>query len=357
MTSSSTGKPDTSTGKPGTVPVQARPGRSGLNRTVKLVAGALLALVIVWIAAAGSNHLLGLATVALMFGAISGAWAMAGGLGGLFSLGHAAFFGIGAYTTAFLFAGHGVSPWLGMVAGVVLAAVFGACTTWLSVRFRVRGSYFALVTLAWAEMLRVIVSNVTPLGRSNGILVPYKAEPTFADLQFSDPRAYYALAVLYAVVVTVIFMVVKRTRFGWRLSAVRGDEDAAAASGVDVRRVLVAVMALSAAVTAAGGTLYVQYMQFIDPELAFSPTVSIDIAIRAVIGGPMVALGPLAGSGAMTTMTEWLKMSVSDSPAMNVLLFGVAVILAGRYFRNGLAGIGASALQWIGRRKERHDGS
>jgi branched-chain amino acid transport system permease protein len=340
---------------PGTVPAQARQNPFGLSRIVKLVAGTVLVFVIVWIAAAGSKHLVGLATVALLFGAISGAWALAGGLGGLFSLGHAAFFGIGAYTTAFLFARHGLSPWLGLPVGAVLAAAFGACTTWLSVRFRVRGSYFALVTLAWAEMLRVIVSNTTALGRSNGILVPYKGDPRFVDLQFSDPRAYYVIAVVYAALVAVIFIVVKRTRFGWRLSAVRGDEDAAAASGVNVRRTLVAVMALSAAVTAVGGTFYVQFVQFIDPELAFSPTVSIDIAIRAVIGGAMVALGPLVGSGAMTGVTEWLRLSVTDSPAVNVLLFGVAVILAGRYFRNGLAGIGAWVLHRIERRKERHD--
>jgi branched-chain amino acid transport system permease protein len=344
---------ETTTIEPATIEAGVTPGRFGVGRIAKLVAGVALAALIVFVATSGTKHLIGLATVALLFGAISGAWAIAGGLGGLFSLGHAAFFGIGAYSTAFLFAKHDVSPWIGMLAGMVVAAVIGGVTTWLSVRFRVRGSYFALVTLAWAEMLRVIVSNSTSLGRSNGILVPYVPDATIGDLQFADPRSYYWMAVVYAALVTIIFMVVKRSRFGWRLSAVRGDEDAAAAAGVDVRRTLVKVMALSAAVTAIGGTLYVQYLQFIDPELAFSPAVSIDIAIRAVIGGAMVALGPLVGSGAMSAVTEWLQQSVSDSPAMNILLFGVAVMLAGRFFRHGLAGIGESVLHRLERRKGR----
>lgn len=312
---------------------------------------AIIAIIVLYLGLTGSKSTVGTLALALMFGAVATGWAIAGGLAGLFSLGHAAYFGIGAYTTAYLYADHGISPWFGMLVGMVISALMAVVTTWLSVRFKVRGSYFALITLAWAEILRVVVANNTALGRSNGILIPFTREPTFSDMQFLSPRSYLVLAAIYAALAIATYMLVKRSRFGWRLSAIRGDEHAAAASGIDVRRSLVTAMALSAAVTSVGGTLYTQYIQFIDPELAFSPTVSIDIAVRATIGGPMLALGPLLGAGVMAGLTEYLRTTASSTPALHLLVFGIAVILVARYFRDGLSGLGASISRRVDRRR------
>ncbi|MGD9999327.1 MAG: branched-chain amino acid ABC transporter permease [Ilumatobacteraceae bacterium] len=337
----------------GESPARIAPGAS-VGRLMYPAFAAVIALVVLWIALTGSRHLIGVVTLALLFGAVATAWAIAGGLAGLFSLGHAAYFGMGAYATAYLYAEHDISPWFGLLAGVALSALLSVGTTWLSMRFKIRGSYFALVTLAWAEMLRLIVSNTDALGRSQGILVPFTREPTLADMQFLSPRSYLLLAGIYAVVAVALFALVKRSRFGWKLSAIRGDEQAAAATGIDVRRSLVITMAISAAATSVGGTLYVQYIQFIDPELAFSPTVSIDIAIRATIGGAMLALGPLLGAGVMEGLTEYLRTAMSDRPAMGLLLFGVAVIIVARYFQQGISGIGASIVRRIDRRRGAH---
>jgi len=333
-----------------------------VTRIVEVTTFALIVAVVVWIALAGSASTIGTLTLALIFGAIATGWAIAGGLGGLFSLGHAAYFGLGAYCTAFLYAEHDVSPWFGMLVGMAASALLATITTWLSVRFKVRGSYFALITLAWAEMLRLLVSNAEMFGKSNGILIPFTRHPAFADMQYLSVRSYLVLAVIYVLAAVGTYMGVKRSRFGWRLAAIRGDELTAAASGINVRRSLTAAMAISAAVTSIGGTLYTQYIQFIDPELAFGPSVSIDIAIRATIGGPMLALGPLIGAGAMAGLTEYLRSAASSVPALHLLVFGVAVIVVARRFPDGLSGLGATIAGRIDRRRARaaapaHDGT
>lgn len=314
---------------------------------------ALIVAVVAWVALTGSRSTIGTLTLALIFGAVATGWAIAGGLGGLFSLGHAAYFGLGAYCTAYLYARHGISPWFGMLVGMVASAILATATTWLSVRFKIRGSYFALMTLAWAEMLRVIVSNSGMLGKSSGILIPFTRQPTFADMQYLSVRSYLVLAICYAALAIGVYMAIKRSRFGWRLSAIRGDELVAAACGINVRRSLTMAMAASAAVTSIGGTLYTQYIQFIDPEVAFGAPVSIDIAIQATIGGPMLALGPLLGAGTTAALTEYLRTIASSIPALHLLVFGVAVIVVARRFPHGISGIGTSIAGRIDRRRAR----
>lgn len=339
---------------PDSLPDHVPPPPSTLvERVLSAFAGLAIVLITLLIGLNASDSLVATTTLALLFGAVATGWAIAGGLAGLFSLGHAAYFGIGAYTTAYFYSNHGVSPWFGMVFGVLFSMGLAVVSTWLSVRFKVRGSYFALITLAWAEMLRLIASNSDPLGRSNGILVPFTREPTFADMQYLSIRSYLVLAALYAALAIGAFMLIKRSGFGWRLAAIRGDENAAAASGINVRRSLVTAMALSAGVTSIGGTLYVQQIQFIDPDLAFGPTVSIDIAIRATIGGPMLALGPLIGAGVMASLTEYLRSVATSVPALHLLVFGIAIIVAARFFRDGLSGIGDSIARRIDRRRSR----
>lgn len=335
----------------GTDPAIPEPPRRVAFRLIAGLTFAFALAIVVGVGFFGSKSLVGTATLALIFGAVATGWAIAGGLAGLFSLGHAAYFGLGAYSSAFLYSRHDVSPWIGLVVGMLTASLLAVVTTWLSVRFKVRGSYFALITLAWAEMLRIAVSNMDVFGKSNGILIPFTREPDFSDMQYLSVRSYLVLAGIYALLALAAFMAVKRSSFGWRLAAIRGDEFAAAASGIDVRRSLVSAMALSAAVTSVGGVLYTQYIQFIDPELAFGPVVSIDIAIRATIGGPMLALGPILGAGAMAGLTEYLRSAASAVPALHLFVYGVAVIIVARRFPDGLSGLGTSLARRFDRRR------
>lgn len=301
----------------------------------------------------GSRHSLGIWTVALIFAGVSSGWAIAGGLSGLIPLGHAAFFGIGGYASAVVFAKYDLSPWLGIVVGMAIAAALAWLMTVLAVRFKVRGPYFALYTLAWAEMLRILASNLDYLGKTNGVLVPYKVDAGPADLQFSDPRGFYLVAVGYAALAMIVFLLVKRSPLGWRLSAIRGDEPTAAASGVDVARSLTRTMALSAAMTAIGGGLYAQYIQYIDPELAFNVSVSIDIAVRAILGGAVLVLGPLLGSVAMTSVTEFTQKYMDALPSASLLVLGLAIIALAHWFPTGIGGLGVRLKRIWSRRSDR----
>lgn len=305
---------------------------------------------------AGTPHSLGVWTVAFIFAGVSSGWAVAGGLSGLIPLGHAAYFGIGAYASALAFAEFNLSPWAGIAVGIVLAGALAWLMTLLAVRFKVRGSYFALYTLAWAEVLRILASNWGYAGKTNGVLVPYKVDAGAADLQFSDPRGFYVVALAYLLAAMSVFFLVKRSKLGWRLSAIRGDEPTAAASGINVSRSLTASMAISGAVTSVGGGLYAQFIQFIDPELAFNVSVSIDIAVRAILGGPMLLLGPVLGSSAMSVLTELTQRHMSDLPSTSLLLVGVAIICLAHWFPSGIGGIGVKLQRlWARRGGDRHE--
>lgn len=314
-------------------------------------------LVLLALAPLGAGqHTLGIWTVALIFAGVSTGWAIAGGLAGLTPLGHAAFFGLGAYGSALAIARFDVSPWLGILVGVAASSALAWLMTVLAVRFNVRGTYFALYTLAWAEMLRISATNLDAVGRSNGVLIPYLRDGGFWEMQFSDSRAFYLVAVVYAALAILVFAQVRRSRLGWRLSAIRGNEETAAASGVNISRSLSSAMAVSAAVAAVGGGLYAQYIQFIDPELAFNVGVSIDIAVRAILGGAMFLLGPLLGSSAMALLMEGTQRYITGLPSFSMLLVGLAIIGLAHWFPQGIGGVLAQLKSVVvGRRRQRSE--
>jgi branched-chain amino acid transport system permease protein len=333
-------------GRPGTTARRRRSVRPLLLVGVWLVLG-LLALVPL----TGDRQSLSLWTTTLVFAGVSSGWAIAGGLSGLIPLGHAAFFGVGAYSSALVFAKYDWSPWLGICLGVGLSAVLAWVMTALAVRFKVRGAYFGLYTLAWAEMLRIIASNWEYVGKTNGVLIPFRPDGGVAELQFTDPRGFYLIALGYCALSMASFALVKWSPLGWRLSAIRGDEATAAASGVNVSRTLSGAMAISGAVTSVGGGLYAHYIQFIDPELGFNVGVSIDIAVRAILGGATVVIGPLLGSAVMTNITDYTNEHLSDLPQISLLLVGLAIIGLAHWFPRGLAGMGLQLTRLVARRR------
>ncbi|WP_165763371.1 branched-chain amino acid ABC transporter permease [Nocardioides sp. PD653-B2] len=311
------------------------------------VALALLALVPL----AGDRQTVSLWTTALIFAGVSSGWAIAGGLSGLIPLGHAAFFGVGAYSSALVFAKYDWNPWLGIGLGVVMSAALAWLMTALAVRFKVKGAYFGLYTLAWGEMLRIIASNWDYVGKTNGVLIPFKPEAGVAQMQFSDPRGFYVVALAYGAFSMAVFALVKWSPLGWRLSAIRGDEATASASGINVSRSLSACMAISGGVTSIGGGLYAHYIQFIDPELGFNVSVSIDIAVRAILGGETLVLGPFLGSAAMTNVSEFAHDHLGDLPQMSLLIVGVAIIALAHWFPRGIAGVGLQLGRLVLRRR------
>ena len=273
----------------------------------------------------------------LFFGYLGACWNILGGYGGQFSFGHAAFFGIGAYTSTLLFLHLGVTPWLGMVAGGILAAAFGLFAGYLSFRYGLRGPYFSLVTLAFAEMLRVIAVNWKAVGSSLGLVVPNRGSAPTLFL-FADKLPYYYVILVMALGALAITRMIERSRMGYALTAIRENEDAAEAAGVDALSTKLAAMALSSFLTALGGTFYAQYFAYIDPSLTFGPAISIGGLLPAIVGGAGTVAGPLLGSFVLTPISELTRAVLRGRAGADVMLYGLILILVISFLPNGLVG-------------------
>ena len=232
----------------------------------------------------------------LLFAYLGSAWNILGGYAGQFSFGHAAYFGIGAYTSTLLFLR------VGRVAVArhggrrrCLAAAFGLAAGYLSFRYGLRGPYFSLVTLAFAEMLRVIAVNTKAVGSSLGLVIPSR-EAAPLSFVFAGKLPYYYVILAMALGALWITRRLERSKLGYSLRAIRENEDAAEAAGVDALGMKLRAMALSSFLTALGGTFYAQYFAYIDPTITFGPAVSIQGLLQAIVGGAGTVLGPLLGS-------------------------------------------------------------
>jgi branched-chain amino acid transport system permease protein len=295
--------------------------KSRIGLGILIVAAALLPLLL-----DPRGYWIRVLAITLLFAAMAQAWNIVGGLANQISLGHAAFFGIGAYTSTVLLLKFGISPWLGMYAGGVLgglAAFVVAIPT-----MRLQGHYFALATLAFGEVMRVIANVWTSLtGGPGGLSVPFSA-PSFAAYSFKllRPHAYIALVAL--MVVTAIFEAIRRSAMGYRLRAIRQNQAAAEVIGVDTTRVKLQAAVISGALIAMLGTLYAQVAVFFDPDTVFGIVgISIRIALIAIIGGVGTAAGPILGAFFIIPLEEIMNDLLSSRAAgLSQLVFGVILI-------------------------------
>lgn len=252
-------------------------------------------------------------------------WNVMSGFGGMFSFGHAAYFGLGAYTCVYLQVNHGISPWIGMLAGALVAALFGLLIGALALRYRLKGAYFALATFAFAEMLRLVVSNAQVLNAAVGYNVPLQRGDSWAQMQFRPgSENYFWLALGLTVVAALVSILFLRSRTGQFALAVRDDEEAAAAVGIPVMRVKLTTIALSGATTAVAGAFYVQYYLFVDPELAFGSSVSIQAILPAVIGGVATLWGPVVGAVVLGPLNDITATVLRNPPEFLSALQGRA---------------------------------
>ena len=265
-------------------------------------------------------------TFTLLFAAMAQAWNIIGGLANQTSLGHAAFFGIGAYTSTILLLKFGISPWLGMLAGGVLgglAAFIIAIPT-----MRLQGHYFALATLAFGEVMRVIGNVWASLtGGPGGISVPF-APPSFVNYSFKLllPHTYIALAAL--IIMTVIFEIIRKGAMGYRLRAIKENPSAAEVIGIDTTKIKLQAAIISGSLMAMLGTLYAQVAVFFDPDTVFSAAgISIRVALIAILGGIGTAVGPILGAFFIIPLEELMNDWLSSSAAgLSQLVFGIILI-------------------------------
>lgn len=293
------------------------------RRDLAVLAAVIALLALVPLAVDG--QLLSIAVRVLLFALLGAAWNVMGGFAGQFSFGHAAYFGIGAYTTAVLLTGPGWSPWIGAIVGAVLAAGYGALAGWLSFRYRLEGAYFALATFAFAEMLRLFVARFEPLNAAVGYRVPLRSGSSLGMLQFpAGSSAYYYVALGLLALTTAIVIIALKTRAGLFVLATRENEEAAEAAGVHTTRHKVLAVSASAALTAVGGAFYLMFYFFIDPQIAFGPQLSVEILLPAVIGGVGTIWGPVVGSAILIGLAEASAALVRNPPAALAFVEGRA---------------------------------
>jgi branched-chain amino acid transport system permease protein len=275
----------------------------------------------------------------LIWGCAAGAWNIAGGYAGQISLGHSAFFGLGAYAAALCGVRWNISPWFGLAIGAALATAAGSVIGFLS--NRLRGPYFVIATIAVSQVLLVGASRWRGFtAGSEGIPVPFR--PGFWTLGIADKRVWVWIVLVLALVIYLSQLYLERSRRGFQLAAVREDEDAALSLGVAARRLKVVVIAVSAAFTAMCGALWAQYIGFVDPLYVFSVDLSVRFSLAAIIGGLGTALGPFVGSLLVTTVETWLRAQFgglgSHLVGFYLILYGVALIVMVRYAPQGLLG-------------------
>jgi branched-chain amino acid transport system permease protein len=275
----------------------------------------------------------------LIWGTSAAAWNVAGGYAGQISLGHSAFFGLGAYAAALLGTRWELSPWLGLAAGALVATAIGLVIGYLS--NRLRGPYFVLATIAFSQVLLIVGSRWRAFtAGSEGIPVPFR--PGFWTLGLADKRLWVWIVLALAVLAYLVGLYLERARRGYQLAAVREDEDAALSLGVPARRLKVAAICVSAALTAACGALWAQYVGFVDPFYVFSVDLSIRFALAAIIGGLGTALGPFLGAALTTTIETSLRAQFGGIGAglvgIYLILYGCALIVMVRWAPQGLVG-------------------
>lgn len=271
-----------------------------------------------------------------LYAAAAGAWNIIGGYGGQISLGHVAFFGIGAYVTALLYLHFGLTPWIGMFIGAILSSVVACLISYPC--FKLRGPFFTLATLAFAEVLRLLCIWARPVtGGQVGVTILFK--PGFANMQFIGKMPYYYISLILMLAILGISIYIERSKFGYYLTALKEDHDAAEALGINTARCKLYATAISGFLTAICGAFYAQLLLFIEPASVFTQNLSNQFAMMAVVGGAGTAIGPIIGSFILTPLNELLRGTLGgDFQGLNFVIFGLILILVVTFMPNGIVG-------------------
>lgn len=309
------------------------------------ISAAIIVVLLLYPVFFGKAMNFGVSTV--IFAGLAMSWNILGGWAGQTSLGHAALLGVGAYTMTLLAIpergpawlqalgiGHGaaIAPWWGILAGMVIAVLLSL--VWGALTFRLQGSYFTLSSIAVALILRLVAINENFTGGSQGLFMPDL--PTFFGLDLFDRKVEYGLVVGFVVLTLVITHIIRRSRTGYALQAVREDEDGARALGIDPARMKLIAFAISAALTALGGGLYVIYLQAFEPHTLLELPLSVQIALMAIIGGRGSLQGPVIGAVVLAVFGEVFRNLFSSA---NLLIYGVLILAVTLFAPGGIMGL------------------
>lgn len=279
-----------------------------------------------------------LAIRVLLYAMLAQAWNILAGYCGQVSLGHAVFFGTGAYTSSALQMHWGVNPWIGLVAGVVVSVALSQAIGYPC--FRLRGHYFAIATIAIGEIIHTLAINWEFIGGARGLTLPIQKDSLLA-FQFSGTKfVYYYIVLALAVACFLTTWWIERSRIGYYLRAIREDTDAAQSVGVPVAKYKLIAMAISAGFVSIGGSFYAQYVLYLDPDSVFPLALSILVCLLAVVGGVGTLWGPLVGTALMIPLSEFTRIKFGGTGSgVDLIIYGGLLTAVAVFQPTGLVGL------------------
>ncbi len=286
------------------------------------------------------RYLLSVFFLIFWFATVGQAWNIMMGFCGQLSLGHALYVGLGGYIGALLWVKFGISPAIAVVPAMLVAMAFGAVIGWLGFRFGIEGVYFALLTIAFAEVARIGFDNWSTVGGAAGFFIPVSSTASPVNLR-GGPMLFYYVGLAMMVVAFVLCAALRRSRLGHAWLAVREDAEAARALGIDVFRAKMAAVVLSAAMTAVAGVVYAFYQNNLFPSQTFDIARSIEMILAPIIGGLGTLFGPVIGAFILTPLGQTLialveKIAGRAIPGVNLVFYGAALMVIIWYAPNGV---------------------
>lgn len=290
---------------------------SGLALAVFLIAFPLVGT------SPSSHHLM---ILIFLYALMAQSWNVLAGLSGQISLGHSMFFGIGAYACAVFVVRFGLTPWLGILAGMGLAALAAVAVGVPTLRLK--GHYFAIATLLIGSSVQIVFQRWDWVGAASGLMYPLKRGAPWFDLQFHTSKVpYYYLSLAAAAIAFAVVWQLRRSRFGFRLQALRDEPDAAASLGISVARHKVLAFMLSGAMMAVAGSFYAQYILVLDPERIFSADISVIVVLMTVLGGSGTLWGPALGAAILVPLSEYSRIWLGGTGrTIDLFIYGVLIM-------------------------------
>ncbi|MFA5904008.1 MAG: branched-chain amino acid ABC transporter permease [Desulfobacula sp.] len=305
-----------------------------MNRTYILL-GLILAVLLV-LPLVLSKYVLGIFIMMYYYAYLGQSWNVLTGYTGHISLGHALYVGIGAYTSVFLAQRYGLSPWIGMLAGGILASLIGLFLGFLGFRFGLRGVYFVILTIAFAEITRLVVSHIDALGSFTGIFLDFN--PSFKNFQFKGNIPYYYISLGFMVMSLVVVRILETSKAGRFMVAIREDEEAAKALGVNTFKYNMFAIAVSAFMTSLGGCFYANYIFYLHPNTMFGMSLNIELILRPIVGGLGTLFGPVVGSFILTPLSEVSRayFAKGGMEGLHLIIYGIITILVVLFMPKGI---------------------
>ena len=282
------------------------------------------------------NYALGIFVMIFYWAYVGQSWNVLTGYTGHISLGHALYIGIGAYATTFLVQTFGLTPWIGMFFGGILAVGIALFLGFLGFRFGIRGVYFVIMTIAFAEITRLIVSHIEALGSFTGIFLDFN--PSFWNFQFRGNLPYYYISFGFMVASLVAVRLIETSKVGRFIVAIREDEEAAQALGVNTFKYNMIAIAISAFMTSLAGAFYANYIYYLHPNSLFGMSLSIELILRPIVGGLGTLFGPVIGSIILTPLSELSRAYLTKGglEGLHLILYGVLAILVVLFMPKGI---------------------